>query len=99
MLKKLWLIVVVVVCVLTIGLAVPIEANHCSPYALGDLNNIPTISGADIVLELLYVFQGTPPPAIPPAMQLCVADMNCDGQLTPVDVVILLNNIGGTPDC
>jgi hypothetical protein len=98
--KKLWLIVVTLVCVFKIGLAVPTptEATHCSPYLLGDLDNSggacpsnPPVTGTDITLELYYVFLGTPPPAIAPAFQFCVADLNCDGQLTPADVVSELN--------
>jgi len=52
----------------------------------GDLNFDATINLVDIGLEINAVFLGQPFPA-----PFHRADGNCDGQLTPADMVILLN--------
>ncbi len=62
---------------------------------LGDANGDGSLTSADIVLILNYVFLGIP--ITPPE----IADMNCDAVATSSDVVLALNNIflGQPPPC
>ncbi len=52
----------------------------------GDLNLDFRLMASDVVLELYCVMQGIPPPA---GTNSC--DLNCDGENTAADVVLLLN--------
>ncbi|MCI0596305.1 MAG: hypothetical protein L0Z48_07155 [candidate division Zixibacteria bacterium] len=65
------------------------------PYSMkGDCNFDGVFSPTDVVVELGWVFAGSPEP-VPSA---AVGDVNCDGQYTPSDVVLLLGKVfNGTP--
>jgi hypothetical protein len=55
----------------------------------GDCNFDGQLTATDAVLELNWVFLGTPQPLPSPS----VADVNCDGQYTATDVVFEMNKI------
>ena len=64
----------------------------CSSSIKGDLNGIEGLTPADVVLELNYVFSGTG------TYNNCVTDMDCNGLVTPSDVVhILRATFSGLP--
>ena len=52
----------------------------------GDLNLDGGVTPADVVLELMCIYQGIVPPA---GQSAC--DLNCDGQVTAADVAVFLN--------
>jgi len=60
------------------------------PYSMkGDCNFDCLLTPADAVIELSWVYLGSPLPLPSPS----VADVNCDGQWTPSDAVLELNRI------
>lgn len=68
------------------------------PYSTkGDCNFDGKLTPTDAVIELGWVFIGSPTPLPSPS----VADVNCDGLWTPADVVLELNKIfmGGAFPC
>ena len=68
------------------------------PIALtGDLNLTGTITSADIIVAVNYVFKGGPDPQPCPAS----ADVNCGGTVTSADIIILVNYVfkGGPAPC
>ena len=70
----------------------------------GDVNNIPTITSADIVYLINYIFDKDRPGAIPPCIDpdpgtcwpivpLCRGDMSGDGRLDAIDVVWMVHYV------
>jgi hypothetical protein len=60
------------------------------PYSMkGDCNFDGVLTPTDAVLEMNWVFVGSPTPLPSPT----VADVNCDGQYTGADVVLEMNRI------
>jgi Ni,Fe-hydrogenase III small subunit len=53
----------------------------------GDLSG--TLTAADIILLVNYIFKAGPEP------QPCVAvgDINCDGKVTSADIILLVNHV------
>lgn len=81
----------------TYGLAVLVSSGDCPIALTGDVNVNGTITSADIINLVNYVFKGGPPP-LP-----CVAagDVNCNGAVTSADIINLVNYVfkGGPPPC
>lgn len=69
---------------------------HTAAFQHGDDNADGSISVADVVYEINYLFKGGPPP-IPPE----VGDVNCDSNHSVADVVYKINYLfkGGPPPC
>lgn len=69
----------------------------CPIGATGDANEDATITSADIIYLVNYVFKGgaTPIPCE------AVGDVNCDGSVTSADIIYLVNYVfkGGAPPC
>lgn len=59
------------------------------PFIRGDLNEDLSVNPLDIVYELNYLFLGT----LPPENHLEAADLDCDGEWGPADLVRLSNLI------
>jgi len=61
------------------------------------LNLTGTITSADIIVAVNYVFKGGPDPQPCPAS----ADVNCGGTVTSADIIILVNYVfkGGPAPC
>jgi hypothetical protein len=60
------------------------------PFSMkGDCNFDCQLTPTDAVIELSWVYLGSPLPLPSPS----VADVNCDGQWTPSDAVLELNRI------
>ena len=69
----------------------------CPILLTGDINMSGSISSADIVLMVNYVFKsGLPPQPVPEA-----GDVNCSGQVTSADIIALVNFTfkSGSPPC
>jgi len=74
------------------------EIHLACPIALtGDINNSGSLTAADIVYVVAYLFRGYFGPEPCPA----VADLNCDGAVTASDIILLVNYLfkGGPPPC
>jgi len=69
----------------------------CPITLTGDLNLTGTITSADIIVAVNYVFKGGPDPQPCPAS----ADVNCGGTVTSADIIILVNYVfkGGPAPC
>jgi len=84
----------------TIG-ALRLAANEdcvaCPISATGDVNLSGSITSADIIYLVGYVFKGGPP------AQPCAAagDVNCSGSVTSADIIYLVGYVfkGGNPPC
>jgi len=63
----------------------------------GDLNGSSTLTSADVILLVNYVFKGGAAPSPCPA----VGDCNCNGTVTSGDIITLVNHVfkGGPPPC
>ncbi|MCI0331531.1 MAG: hypothetical protein L0196_11420 [candidate division Zixibacteria bacterium] len=62
----------------------------------GDLNDDRNLSGADIVAELGYIFNGMDNP-FGSLIPKCVADVNGDGNLSGADIVTVINGTFNAP--
>jgi hypothetical protein len=73
------------------------DACDCPIDVNGDVNADSTITAADIVYLVNYVFKGGPAPAPCPAN----GNVNCDGAVTAADIVYLVQHVfnGGPPPC
>jgi hypothetical protein len=76
--------------------------DSCDCHALfvaltGDVNESSTLTSADIIALVNYVFKGGTPP------RPCAAagDVNCSGQVTSADIIAMVNHVfkGGAPPC
>jgi hypothetical protein len=65
----------------------------------GDVNGSETVTAADVICVLDYVFKGGP--YCLPGPCIFAGDVNCTGALTTADVIYLVNFIfkGGVPPC
>ena len=73
------------------------DGQNCPITVTGDVNISGSITSADVITLVNYVFKSGLPP------QPCVAagDVNCNGSVTSADVISLVNFVfkGGTPPC
>jgi hypothetical protein len=69
----------------------------CSIDVPGDLNCSGTVTSADIISLVNFVFKG----GTPPCPCLAAADANCDGTITSTDIIRLVNFVfkGGASPC
>ena len=68
------------------------------PYERGDVNSDSSLTSADIIYMVNFVFKGGPPPQ--PVLEW--GDVNCDDVSTSADVIYLVNHIfkgGPAPAC
>jgi hypothetical protein len=72
-------------------------AGACPVTTTGDVNDNGTITSADIIYLVNYVFKGGAAP-LPCAAS---GDVNCSGTITSADIIYLVNYVfkGGTPPC
>jgi hypothetical protein len=69
----------------------------CPIVVSGDLNNSLTVTSADIIVLVNFVFKGGPDP-LPCAAN---GDVNCSGSVTSSDIIVLVNFVfkGGPAPC
>jgi hypothetical protein len=69
----------------------------CPIVVSGDLNLSTTVTSADIIVAVNFVFKGGPTP-LPCAAN---GDVNCNGAVTSADIIVLVNFVfkGGPPPC
>ena len=68
------------------------------PYERGDVNSDSSLTSADIIYMVNFVFKGGPPPQ--PVLEW--GDVNCDDVNTSADIIYLVNHIfkgGPAPAC
>jgi hypothetical protein len=70
---------------------------ECPVVMTGDVNLSFSITSADIIYLVNYVFKGGPAPIPCPA----AGDVNCDGAINSADIIYLVNFVfkGGPPPC
>jgi plastocyanin len=71
--------------------------NTCNPCVTGDVNANGSITSADIIYLVNYVFKGGAAP-LPVA---AAGDVNCSGAITSADIIYLVNYVfkGGAAPC
>jgi len=79
------------------SLPVGVAIVDCGITLSGDLNNSSSVTSADIIFLVNFVFKSGPPPNWGPIQ----GDINCDGSDTAGDIIRLVNFVfkGGAPAC
>jgi hypothetical protein len=79
------------------GIGDSCEVTGCTVAITGDVNESGTLTSADIIFEVNFVFKGGATP------QPCQAagDVNCNGSVTSADIIYLVNHVfkGGDAPC
>jgi len=80
-----------------LGLWIPVAESGCPITMTGDVNLSGTLTSADIIGMVNYVFKGGSTPLPCPAS----GDLNCNGSVTSADIITLVNHIfkGGPAPC
>ena len=70
---------------------------NCIITLPGDVNCNNSVTNADIITLVNYVFKG----GIPPCPCIAAGDINCNGTITSADIIALVNYVfkGGPPPC
>ena len=82
---------------LGIGFWYGAAGGSCPIDITGDVNLSTTLTSADIIYMVNFVFKGGPDPLPCSA----TADVNCSGSVTSADVIYMVNHVfkGGVPPC
>jgi hypothetical protein len=74
-----------------------VAISPCPVIMTGDVNLSGTLTSADIIYLVNYVFKSGPPP-LPCA---AAGDVNCSGTITSADIIYLVNHVfkSGPPHC